>query len=57
MQGYTFTKNDGKTIITFSVDTTVENAVSRYAVHFYQKNGTALDEFSEKYVKTEFTPS
>lgn len=57
LQGYTFTKNDGKTIITFSVDTTVENAVSRYAVHFYQKNGTALDEFSEKYIKTEFTPS
>jgi len=54
---YNETTNGSKTIITFPVDTTVENAVSRYAVHFYQKDGTPLDEFSEEYVKTEFTPS
>ena len=57
LSGYKKTENGSKTIITFPVDTTAENAVSRYAVHFYQKNGTALDEFSEEYAKTEFTPA
>ena len=56
LQGYTITESDDKTVITFPVDTTVENAVSRYALHFYQKNGKAIDSFSDKYVKTEFMP-
>lgn len=56
LAGYTFddTTTNGKTVITFSVDTTIENAVSRYAIHFYRKNGLAIPAFSETYVKTEF---
>ena len=57
LEGYRKTEINDKTIITFPVDTTVEDAVSRYAVHFYQKNGKAIDAFSEEYVKTEFTPA
>ncbi len=45
----------GKTVITFKVDSTGENAVSRYAIHFYQKNGTSIPEYSDNYVKTAFT--
>ena len=51
------TTTNGKTVITFHVDTTVENAVSRYAIHFYQKNGTPIASYSDTFVSTVFTPS
>ena len=52
---YKTVTGDKETVITFPVDTTAKNAVSRYAIHFYQKNGTAIKDFTESYVKTEFT--
>lgn len=55
LSGYTNATANGNTVITFPVDTTAENAVSRYAIHFYQKNGEKLSDFSEDFVKTEFT--
>lgn len=54
---YNTTTDGDFTTIKFPVDTTAENAVSRYAIHFYQKTGSPLPDYSENYVKTDFTAS
>lgn len=56
-QKYTTTTSGSVTTIKFPVDTTQENSISRYAIHFYQKTGEPLTAYSENYVKTEFTAS